>query len=199
MSAGKALLFGVKSVMKPVRVKTAASFTAVDPWNQDRVTSFKLDEYLLMLGGASVKESTKATGTDFKRALRSEIDGVERWLPDSLSELWRTKRVPTEALPRLLKEAEPSLKPGDYAVVLRNKARWILVVIRSFICLAIVGFMIVGISNSNGEVLPKISVTLLVAGIFWLVLYFAYYRVWFQRKRQMKWFLERANPSGRPS
>jgi hypothetical protein len=34
MSVAKGILFGVKAVMKPVRVKTAASFTAEDPWNQ---------------------------------------------------------------------------------------------------------------------------------------------------------------------
>jgi hypothetical protein len=193
MSVAKGILFGVKAVMKPVRVKTAASFTAEDPWNQGRRSSFKLEEYLLLLGNASVTEFTKATGSDFKRALRSEIDGIERWLPDSLSELWRSKQVSTDALPRLLKEAEPTLKSGDYAVVLRNKARWLIVAINTFICLGVLIFTVVGLTNADGEVLPKIGVILLLAGICWLLLYFAYYRTWFRRKRQMKWFLERAH------
>jgi hypothetical protein len=155
-----------------------------------------LEEYLLLFGGASVTESTKATGTDFKRALRSEIDGVERWLPDSLSELWRCKRVSAEALPQLLKEAEPTLKRGDYVVVLRNKARWLLVAINSLILLGFMTFMTVGFVSEEGEMLPKIGGVLLVAAISWLILYFAYYRTWFRRKRQMKWFLERATASG---
>ena len=192
MSVGKVLLFGVKAVMKPIRVKTAATFTAEDPWNQGRRSSFKLNEYLLLFSGTAVTESTKATGTDFKRALLSEIDSIERWLPDSLSELWRTKQVPTEALPLLLKEAEPTLKSGDYTVVLRNKARWLLVVLNTVVVLAFITFMVVGFVNDEGEVLPKIGGVLLVAAISWLILYFAYYRTWFRRKRQMKWFLERA-------
>ena len=192
MSAGKALLFGVQAVMKPIRVKTAATFTAEDPWNQKRSSSFKLNEYLLLFAGAAVTESTKATGTDFKRALVSEIDGVERWLPDSLSELWRTRQVPAEALPRLLKEAEPTLKNGDYTVVLRNKARWLLVALNTLVFLAFIAFMVVGFVSDEGQVLPKIGGVLLVAAISWLILYFSYYRTWFRRKRQMKWFLERA-------
>jgi hypothetical protein len=52
--------------------------------------------------------------------------------------------------------------------------------------------MVVGFVNDEGEVLPKIGGVLLVAAISWLILYFAYYRTWFRRKRQMKWFLERA-------
>jgi hypothetical protein len=193
MSVAKGILFGVKALMKPVRVKTATSFTAEDPWNQGHRSSFKLEEYLLMLSGSTVTESTKATGTDFLRAIRSEADGVERRLPDSLSELWRSKRVPAEALPRLLKEAEPSLKSGDYAVVLRNKARWLLAAINTCICMGFVVFTIVGLANADLELLPKIVAVLVLAGGCWLCLYIAYYRTWFRRKRQMKWFLERAN------
>lgn len=192
MSVAKGLLFGVKAVMEPIRVKTAASFTTDDPWNPGRRSSFQLEEYLLLFSNAKVTESTKATGTDFKRALRSSTDSVEHWLPDSLSELWRSQQVPAEALPRLLKEAEPTLKRGDYTVLLRNKARWLLAGMNTCICLGFVVFTGVGMANDDLGLLPSVIGLLVLAGGCWLCLYFAYYRAWFRRKRQMKWFLERA-------
>jgi hypothetical protein len=42
-------------------------------------------------------------------------------MPESLSELWCSKRVPAEALPSLLKEMEPTLKPSDYAQAIPKK------------------------------------------------------------------------------
>jgi hypothetical protein len=198
MSTSKVLLHGIRAVMKPARVKTAARFTAQDPWNQNRPTSFKLEEYLQMMKDTPLPETTKATGTDFRRALVSEADGVQRWLPDSLSELWRKGLVSSEALPRLLKDAEPTLKSSDYTVVLRNKALWIMVAIRTLVCAGVGLFTIIGLVNADGALLPKVAVSLLVAGILWAVLYFASYRRWFQRKRQMKYFLERAHQQGNP-
>jgi hypothetical protein len=192
MSTSKALLFGVQSVMKPARVKTAASFTANDPWNQNRPTTFKLEEYLQMMKDTPLPETTKATATDFRRALVSEIDGVQHWLPDSLSELWRRKLVASEALPRLLSEAEPTLKGSDYTVFLRNKALWITIAVRTLICAGVVVATIIGLANADGSLLPKIGAVVLVAGLLWAILYFAHFRKWFGRKRQMKWFLERA-------
>ena len=52
--------------------------------------------------------------------IRSEIDGEERLLPESLSELWLTKRIPAESLPRLLCLMQPSLKKNDYRPILHN-------------------------------------------------------------------------------
>jgi len=193
MSVAKGLLFGVKAVIEPIWVKTVASITTNDPWNPGRRSSFKLEEYLLLFSNAKVTESTKATGSDFMRALRSETDNVEHWLPDSLSELWRSQKVSAEALPRLLKEAEPTLKRGDFAVILRNKARWLLAAMSTCICLGFVVFTGIGMANDDLGLLPILIGILVLAGGCWLALYFAYYRAWFRRKRQMKWFLDRAN------
>lgn len=54
MSVAKGILFGVKAVMRPVRVKTAASFTAEGPWNQGHQSPFKLEKYRLILSGSTV-------------------------------------------------------------------------------------------------------------------------------------------------
>jgi hypothetical protein len=193
MSVARGLMFGVTAVMKPMRVKTAASFTTEDPWNLGRRSAFRLNEYLLLFSNAKVTELTKATGSDFKRALLSEADNVEHWLPDSLSELWRSKQVSAEALLRLLKEAEPTLKQDDYAIILRNKARTLLAGLSTLICLGFMVFVGIGMANDNLGLVPILVGEFVLAGGCWLGLYFRYYRAWFRRKSQMKWFLERAN------
>ena len=89
------------------RVKTEISFTAEDPWNGSCLGMFQLDDYVLALRGTkSVPQGAQETPWrgGFHRALRSETDGVTRFLPESLIELWLTKQVPSEALPGLLKQ-----------------------------------------------------------------------------------------------
>jgi hypothetical protein len=56
-------------------------------------------------------------------SIRSEIDRADHFLPESLFELWRTGRIPPEALPRLLMAIEPRLKKSDYRAVLHDPWR----------------------------------------------------------------------------
>ena len=67
----------------------------------------------------------------FHRALRSEVDAVSRFLPESLIELWLTRQVTTEALPGLLHGIESTLKQSDYKPMLRSTLMTALAV-RSF-------------------------------------------------------------------
>ena len=47
-------------------------------------------------------------------------------LPESISELVRTHRVPEESVPRLLAELRPSLKPSDYYPILHQRVfEWV--------------------------------------------------------------------------
>lgn len=62
--------------------------------------------------------------------IRSEIDGKERMLPASLVELWRTSRIPAEALPRLLLQMQSSIKESDYGPAQGFKIQlWTLMVV----------------------------------------------------------------------
>ncbi|MGA7340678.1 MAG: hypothetical protein WBX18_08770 [Terracidiphilus sp.] len=57
-------------------------------------------------------------------------------LPESLSEMVRTHRVPRESVPRLLAELRPSLKPSDYYPILHQRAFEWLGTVCAFIFLA---------------------------------------------------------------
>ncbi len=80
------------------RIKTQASFTAEDPWNQNRQAPFTIEDYVYVAKGITVRPDVKPSG-DYVRSIRSDADGVERILPDSLSELWRAQRVPAKRFP----------------------------------------------------------------------------------------------------
>ena len=72
------------------KVKTEVHFQAEDPWNGNRRGSFTVDTYVNTLRSikavsADMKEQTWAGG--FHRVLRSEADGLTRFLPESLVEL----------------------------------------------------------------------------------------------------------------
>ena len=105
----------------PGCLRTLATFTAPDPWNQDRPTTFNIEEYVMVPEGAVRVVDTGMTVHVF--GLRSETDGADHVLPESLFELWRTGRIPPETLPRLLLAIQPKLKKSDYRAVLHDPWR----------------------------------------------------------------------------
>jgi len=175
------------------RVKTEVSFTAEDPWNQNRRATFTLDDYVLgprgMTPGPNVKPAV-----DYLRGIRSSLDSAERMLPESLSELWRTKRVPAEALPALLKELEPTLKESDFKLVLHNKAMHIMLALAwmlvAFSCTAPFLNLYTFEFEPSSYSLP---IALGVAAISLPYMYFVFYRGRRRRTRQMKSALARLN------
>jgi hypothetical protein len=90
-----------------IHLRTANRFAAEDPWNQNRPTTFTIEAYRIFLSSSGI---TKPSQLDFY-GIRSELDGRERMLPDSLCELYYRKQIRAESLPRLLKEIEPQLDP----------------------------------------------------------------------------------------
>lgn len=112
--------------LKPARVKTEGSFTAEDPWNQNRRTSFTIEAYIMAPRGSTPKAGTKTLLGQYFYGIRSEVDGVERMLPESLAYLWRNNRVPPEALPRLFKEMEPMLRKTDFRLQFLTKTHTVL-------------------------------------------------------------------------
>jgi hypothetical protein len=58
--------------------------------------------------------------------IRSQLDDKERVMPEALAELWRTKAVAPEALPRLLAQIQPTLRRTDMMPLLHMRAhRWL--------------------------------------------------------------------------
>ena len=174
-----------------LKVKTEASFAADDPWNGDRSTTFTIDDYVRS-EHRQVSPDYEPPGRDFERVLRSGIDGVERILPDSLSELWRTQRVPPASLPRLLKVLEPRLEPGDYPVMIKNKVRTFLAWLLAFIYVLTLALTVP--DTVQGAMSPWLAApVLLVMTLFCGGLYYAVIaRTMRRRKSQMAWILKQA-------
>jgi len=175
--------------LAPVRVKTETSFTAEDPWNGNRRTPFTVEAYLKTYKGIAPRGGKKPAGAVFFYGVRSELDGVERMLPSAMSELWSEKRVATEALPRLLKAMEPSLKKSDYGPPIRAR---MLTVLSWFLWL-VMGFLVfmplLLLSQEMISVPAAFLSTIVMAGIAWLYMYLVFYRRLWRRKRQMQWIL----------
>lgn len=93
--------------------RNVANFNASDPWRENKSARFFLDQCFdggIMPAYAAFDEESKP----HRYALRAENDQQYRALPDSLSALWRTRKVSPEHLPGLLKDLEPGLVRSDY-------------------------------------------------------------------------------------
>ena len=113
----------------PVRVRTLSRFRAAHPWFDNHPTDWSLDVYKMVPeyiaeNAAPVAASPAPTGDLKPRdylGIRAELDGQYHILPGSLADLWKTKQVATEDLPRLLRTAEPRLEQSDFSPILNNK------------------------------------------------------------------------------
>jgi hypothetical protein len=110
--------------LEPRRLRTLETFTAAEP-STGGTLEWDLDLHRMTPRGARVVREGASWGKDVY-ALRSKTDGVDRFLPEALVELWRRQQVPSSSLPRLLAEIEPALRPGDFAPLLHMKThRWL--------------------------------------------------------------------------
>lgn len=175
--------------LSPARVRTEASFTAEDPWNQNRRTAFTVEAYLLVIPGTAPPVGAKPL-SGYLYGIRSELDGGEHMLPEALSELWRTNRLAAEALPRLLKQMQPKLKAWDYRPILHNKLLTITQYITS-ILFVLISLLPLAVSVFTGEIPIAVAlwVTPLFGGFSALCLYVVFYRKKARRMRHMKWAL----------
>jgi len=102
--------------LAPTKVQSIARFIACDPWHADQKTPFFLDrcfDRTLDRGfvpGYVLEDESRAS----RFAIRSDLGRDYRFLPDSLTDLYRRGKVPAERLPALLKGLEPDLKRSDY-------------------------------------------------------------------------------------
>jgi hypothetical protein len=125
----------------PYRVRTADRFQAVDPWFGNTPTEFSIEAYRYAPEGG---QPDWRWGKRETFALRSEIDGLERRMPDSLVYLWMKGRVTREALPGLLRDMEAGfqLKKSDYLPLLHYRTRRNLLIIAIISILCGIGYFL---------------------------------------------------------
>ena len=146
--------------------------------------------HLPVPAGSKRKVWTEPFG-GYLRSIRSEEDRVERRLPDSLAYLWLRKRISSEALPQLLKVIELELHESDYKVYLSS---WrVLSAFLGAPCVLGMGLLLLNVLDHSVSPRTGITELLAAAAISWLWMYLMLYRRVWRRKRQMKWFLERAS------
>lgn len=178
---------------KPARVKTEGSFTAEDPWNQNRRSSFTIEAYIMAAKGPRPTARTKVFGS-YLLGIRSEADGVERMLPESLVHLWRTNRVPSEALPRLLealprllKEMGPMLGKSDFRSQVLGKGSTTRLYLATGLCaLAFLWSAGMVVFAVNSEFVVDGIIFVAVLGLLFAgLLYARFFRPRARRRRQM--------------
>lgn len=97
----------------PKKVIQLASFTAPDPWNENKSSTFRLDQ-CFDGGVVPAYAALEETSIPHRFAIRSQAEKQHRVLPDSLAAIWKSNKLPAEALPARLKDLEPTLKRSDY-------------------------------------------------------------------------------------
>lgn len=143
----------------PVRVRTLSRFSAAHPWFDNQPTEWSLDVYKMVPAyvakNAAPVAASPAPGGDLKPSnylgIRAELDGQYHILPGSLADLWKTKRVATEDLPRLLRAVEPRLEQSDFSPLTDSKFYlWLVAAIPAFLLIFAL-FLTGGILTSAGS------------------------------------------------
>jgi hypothetical protein len=182
-----------QAMLKPARLKTETTFTAEDPWNQNQRAQFFVDAYVMALKGTKPRPRPEAKPPlvgSFFYGIRSEIDGQERMLPESLTYLWRNNRVPLEALPRLLKEMQPSLRKTDFRMQVLTKMHTVL----EYLCAGALGLgalgMVLGVVLGEEPLGLALGFGVMLGLMFGFV-YLMLMRPRARRRKQMEWALAR--------
>jgi len=119
--------------------------------------------------------------------------GPSHRLPDSLTDLWRSKRAATEALPRLLHELQPSLRKYDYYRILHHRRfEWGGALYALFVFAIMILFLISFPNEAAGERLGTLSIGLLALAILFLS-FLLPRRLRNRCRKQMGWILAQEN------
>jgi hypothetical protein len=192
-----------RAKLVPRRVRTEARFRGVDPWNGDAPAELSIETYYYVPEHVRDVPAPCPWGETTVHAIRSGVDGVERFLPDALGHLWRTGRVSAEALPGLLREMEPDLGPADFQPVLGAPPGRRMTVLPTLLLAAVVGVLLTWPRGGEG----RISGLAIACGaaaaaclLGTLLTLPAYLRLRGRRSRQMDRALQRLKRSleGRP-
>jgi hypothetical protein len=180
------------------RVRTEARFRGADPWKGNVPADLSIEAYYLVPEHVREVPSPCPWGDTPVYALRSGIDGAERFLPDVLGHLWKTGKVAAEALPGLLREMEPDLAETDFQPVLGAPPGRRVTAALVLLLAAMAGVLLTW--PRGGGSLPWLALlcdAALAGGILGALLTFPpYCALWRRRRRQTVWVIGRL--SGRP-
>jgi hypothetical protein len=181
----------MRGKLVPRRFRTEARFRGADPWNGDAPAEFSIETYYYVPAHLREVSCPWLWASTPLYALRSELGGAERFLPDALGHLWTTGKVAAEALPGLLRELEPDLAHADYRPLLGTAAGQRMTAILAVVLLAAV--FASWPRGAGGAPLVALGCGAVVAAgllgaLFRLPFYCAQ---WQRRRRQMGWALSR--------
>jgi hypothetical protein len=183
----------MRAKLVPRRVRTEARFRGADPWNGNIPADLSLEAYYFVPAHVREVPSPCPWGDAAAYALRSGVDGAERFLPDSLSHLWKTGKVAAEALPGLLREMEANLDPTDFQPVLAAPPERRVAAVLILLLTAVVGMALTWPRGGGGFPWTALACgAALAGGILGALLTFPpYLALRRRRSRQMSWVVER--------
>jgi hypothetical protein len=180
----------LRAKLVPRRVRTEACFRAADPWNGGAPAEFSIETYYYVPEHVRVVTCPWRWGSTPIHGLRSGIDGVERFLPDALSHLWKIGKVAAEALPGLLREIEPDLAQTDFQPMLGAPMNQWMTVALTLLLVAMAGLLLSWPSGGGKEIpwLAGLCGAVVAGGILGaLYLFPSYFARRSRRRRQMEW------------
>ncbi len=188
----------MRAKLVPRRVRTEARFRGADPWNGNVPADLSIEAYYFVPAHVREVPSPCPWGDTAAYALRSGIDGAERFLPEALSHLWKTGKIAAEALPGLLWEMAPDLAPDDSRPVLGAPPERRVTAVMVLLLTAMVGVLLTWPRGGGSLPWPALLCgAALAGGILGALLTLPpYLALRSRRSRQMSWALDRLG--GRP-
>jgi len=188
----------MRAKLVPRRVRTEARFRGADPWNGNVEADLSIEAYYFVPEHVREIPCPCPWGDAAAYALRSSVDGAERFLPDALSHLWKTGKVAAEGLPGLLREMEPDLAQADFQPVLGVPPGRRVTAVLVLLLISVVGVLLTWPKGGGSfHWLALLCGAALASGILGALLTFPpYCALWGRRYRQIAWASGRL--SGRP-
>lgn len=141
----------ISVALEPRRLRTVETFRAPDPWHGGE-REWDLDLHQLV----PKRAAEGALWGKELHGLRARGDAVDHFLPEALAELWRRQQVPAPALPRLLAEIEPTLRPGDFTPLLHLRMHRWLAAFFALLALGLLGLAARGLMASHRHVMSRL-------------------------------------------
>ena len=188
----------MRAKLVPRRVRTEARFRGADPWNGNVEADLSIEAYYFVPEHVREVPCPCPWGDATAYALRSSVDGAERFLPDALSHLWKTGKVAAEGLPGLLREMEPDLAQADFQPVLGVPPGRRVTAVLVLLLISVVGVLLTWPKGGGSfHWLALLCGAALAGGTLGALLTFPpYCALWGRRYRQIAWASGRL--SGRP-